>query len=479
MQMERFAMGLGVLAAALVVAAGCSTVERARKAQEEMDPKGAGVSAQLPVRLDLRGYSLEQLVGFALTNRPSVVSARLAVEDARLALKALAADAPVVSSTPWTAPHLSLSGHYAESSPGTTMSDARFETSGSPSAGLSLDLLIWDFGRYDARARAQAERVLAAERGLVDEGFTVFSEVSSAYFTYLEKNALHEVAIKNEHEYAEHLRRAEARLKAGEAQKLDVLKARLDLAKATETVVSMSNLVMTSGATLMGALGIDASRGSFAEVVGLPDWRLGQVRRGFSRTSTGIESLFDFARTNAPSMQVSRANLRAASADIDASVADLYPTLSASLSFSWTDPLWFWNWGVSAAQSLFEGYRKVTAVDRAVVALRKAAAGVDRDEQDLSLALEIAVANRDNSVKALETAHASVVSARENLEVVQQQLNVGSVSRIELSEAISYHSTALGSCITAFYTGQIAEARLFKLVGTYPVYHEEVVTAER
>ncbi|MBQ3289523.1 MAG: TolC family protein [Kiritimatiellae bacterium] len=459
---------------ALAAAVGCSAVRNARNAQEAVSAKGSG-AVPSEARVDFRGRTLEWLVGFALTNRPSVVSKRLAVEDARLALKSLAADAPLVSDTPWTAPVLSLSGGHSESSGGTALRNHRFSTDGSPSAALSLDLLIWDFGRYDARAKAQSEEVVAAEVSLMDEGCRVFEEVSRAYFTFLEKRALLEVALTNEAQYASHLARAEEKLNAGEANRLDVLKARLDLANARQVAVAASNLVATSGAVLMNALGVDASRGTCEDAFGETTLGMDEVYRGFAGSSEGVEELFCFARTNAPSMQAVRARLRAASHAVDYAVADLGPTISASTSLSWTDPLWFWKWGVSAAQSLFQGFRKTTAIDRAVVAMRQAEAAVDEAEQSLSASLESAVAVRDNSVQAVASALAAVRSAKENLDTAQEQLSVGSVSRIELSDAIASYSSALGDSITAFYDGQRAEAALIALVGRYPAYAEETV----
>ena len=107
--------------------------------------------------------------------------------------------------------------------------------------------------------------------------------------------------------------------------------------------------------------------------------------------------------------------------------------------------------------------------------VRQAEAAVDEVEQDLSANLETAVAVRDNSIQALASALASVRSAKENLETAQEQLTIGSVSRIELSDAIASYSSALGDSITAFYAGQRAEAALFALVGRFPVYSEATV----
>ena len=464
-----------ILPIAAALAVGCSTVRSAKEAQRELAPKGEADPA-VSAKIDLRGRTLADLVSFALTNRPSVVSARLEVEDARLSLRQLAADAPLVSDSPWSAPTLSLSGSYSESSPGTTIGRAGWSTDpGSPSAALSLDLLIWDFGRYDAKAAAQKERVLAAERSLADEGFSVFGEVAASYFNLLEKQALLEVAFTNEFQYADHLRHAEALLDEGEANRLDVLKARLDFSRARQTTVSASNAVATAGATLMCALGVEASRGTCDEVLGELSDGIGCVRRAFPRTTDDVGAAFALARTNAPSVCVARARLRAASHDVDAAVADLMPNVSASVELRWTDPLWFWNWGVSAAQSLFQGFRKTTAVDRAVVSLRRAAAAVDAAEQTLSVQLETAIATRDDSAKALESARASIRSAKENLDTVREQYALGEANRIELSDAIAADSEARGDAIRAFYAGQRAEAELAAVIGRYPTYREEIL----
>jgi len=462
-----------------LVLSGCSVTREARLAQKSVAHKGDDSASLLATsKFDLRGKTLEELVSFALTNRPSVVTKALAVVDSRLALKALAADAPVLSRTPWNAANISVSGGRIESTPQMTTSEADWRTSGNASSAVSVDLLLWDFGRYDAKARSQAETVVASEFSLVTEGYVVFEEVSSAYFTYLENRSLLGVALTNEAQYAEHLSRAEARLKAGEANRLDVLKARLDLAKARQTVVTASNLVETTGASLMQALGVDASHGTAAESFGSDPCDVSTMFRGFGVTSYQVDQAFELARTNAPSMRLSRAKFRASSHAVDYAIADLMPTISASTSFNWVDPFWIWSWGVNGALSLFQGFRKTTAVDRAVVAMQSAATAVDEAEQQLSVRLETAISARDNSYQALASARASVRSARENLKMVREQYAVGSASRIELSDAISADSQARGDCLTAFYDGQRAEAALFALLGRYPIYREEVVKGE-
>ena len=456
----------------LLVISGCMTIFNAQEAQRSVEDKANGVRGEVD-KLDLADCSLKELVQFAMTNRPAMVSAALAVVDARLALREIAADAPLVSYSPWTSPHLALSGGYAESStPDTPIS---WRTEGNASAGLSLDILVYDFGRNASRASAQVERVIAAEQDLIRTGYQVFNEVATSYFDLMESEALLAVAITNQTEFALHLQEAEDRLAAGEAMKLDVTRAKSNLYQAREEVIVASNTVVTTGAALMKALGVDASRGTRDEVYPLPGNALAAVMRGFSRTKYGVDAAFDLARTNAPSMAVACARLRAASRQVDYAIADLMPSVSAQIGINWADPLWVWHWGIDAAQSVFTGFRKVTAVDRAVVAMQAAAADVDEAEQKLSLDLETAIAVRDNAAKKLETARMTVVQAREDLGLVKQQYQEGEASRVDFTEAVSSYARALGNRVSAFYTGQRAEAALFAIIGRVPEYREEEV----
>ena len=114
---------LSLLLAITALIAGCGTfraVRDARLEQETWVDRGTGKEAELPVeQVRLVGWKLPQLVDFAMANRPAMARARLAVEDARLALREVAADAPLLSSTPWNSPKVNASiGRSEMSEPG-------------------------------------------------------------------------------------------------------------------------------------------------------------------------------------------------------------------------------------------------------------------------------------------------------------------------------------------------------------------------
>ena len=472
-------LGSAIVAFAALAVAGCSAISAARRAQSAAESTAAGERADALERIDLADQDLAGLVGFALTNRPSVVRARLAVEEARLALKTLAADAPLLSATPWTAPSVSVRGGFSGAESSQDLHQAVRTHRGTLSAALSIDLLVWDFGRYGAKAEAQREQVIAAEQELVETGYTVFEGVTSACFSLFERDALLDVALTNEFEFALHLEQAEKRVEVGEAQDLDVLKARLDLARAREETLAASNAVVTAAAELACALGLEASEVEREDMLPRAKDALREVRQGFAATAAGAEELYAFARTNAPVSRIARARLRAASAGVDAAIADLLPEVSVSASLSWTDPMWAYQWGASAVQSLFRGFRKTTAVDLARVSLERAKADVVRVEQELSRDIELAVAERDNAREAQVRAEESLRQARENFDVVRSRYDVGEASRIDFVTAITAMAEAMGGAVRAFYSGQRAEAAIFKLTGEYPVFDERMVDTHR
>ena len=102
--MKLFPEGIAVVA--LAVVAGCGTIRAARETQERLASRGTPAEAASRVApvVDLKGCPMRALVEFALANRPSMQSAVLDVQDARLALKEIASDAPIASATPSAIP---------------------------------------------------------------------------------------------------------------------------------------------------------------------------------------------------------------------------------------------------------------------------------------------------------------------------------------------------------------------------------------
>lgn len=452
-------------AGALVALAGCETVARARAAQRGVAPAtndcAAAAGAAAAPRVDLRGGDLYDYVSFAMTNRPSLASARLAVSNAVLALRQVTADRAL---------QVGLAGGYSQATANGGSHFSWRQPRGKGTADVSFDLLLCDFGRIGAREREARENLVAARRDLADGEFGVFNEVAQAYCTLRRNDALLAVARTNAFMRAEHLRESEALFAAGEAKKLDVLKARVDLSAARLAAINASNDVVTAGAEFLRTLGLEADRATRADVFAAAGDALADEGRALPATDYDAVAGLYVARTNAPALMALRAKLRAASARVDYAVADLLPELTLSSAFSFADPAWNWSWGFKAVQTLLDGSRRQIAVDAAVVEMARARTDVEAAEQALSCDLAVAVATRDNAREALAAATVEVEQARENLDTVQAQYNVGDASRLDFTDAADALVDALGARVKALYAGEAAEAALIRLTGRVPPY---------
>ena len=182
------ALSASALACALAVV-GCGTIHRAELAKDEVsDAAYPGQSVQRE-RVNLIGFQLPDFIDFAMTNRPEVISAELAVEERMLAIRTAESAKPFM-------PHLTTSASYGQST-ANGGSHFSWHNSGRFSGSVSLELLLVDFGRYDAEFRAACEDLAAAELQLAETRLSVFENVATTYFTLLMNDALFDVARTN------------------------------------------------------------------------------------------------------------------------------------------------------------------------------------------------------------------------------------------------------------------------------------------
>ena len=446
----------------LAIAAGCSTIKKAREAQKIHAARAAEISSVKQAKnFDLTNATLADLVDFALTNKPSVIKASLAVQTAELNLK---------EASSGRYPQINGSVGYSRATANKKRGSGSWRTSDSPSASIGVDLLIYDFGRISAKEAEAREQLVAAQQALAEEKLKTREEVQEAVFSLRRGDALLAVARTNEVQYARHLEQAQKRYNAQVAKKLDVTQARMNLSNAKLTLISASNETVTASAVLTAALGLTAdeiTRATLLREDENPIANLKSVRLD-PTAWTPVEALA-LAQTNSPALKVARAKLRAASARVDYAIADLFPELSLNSAVNFSDPsfpaTWNWSWGVRFVQSVFTGFRKTVLVDEAVIAMRQAERDLAVCEQDLSRQITLAVATRDTARQSFSTAKVVLSQAKENLDLALKQYSHGVISSIDLLDAESSYNSALGEYVKAAYVEQIAEAVLYRLVG--------------
>lgn len=446
-----------LLAGTLLAGTACSTVREAREAQNP-DNRLRG---ERTVAFSEFGYaagtvlSLADLESVALEANPAVFQARQAVIAARLAVKDVRAD---------YLPTVDGAASYTYQT-GNDSSNGSFRNAGTQrgtSVGLSLDLMLWDFGKTDAKLEQAVAQLISAEKDLAAAENLARYNVRKAYFELRRCIELNVVSEQSVAQYREHFDQMLAKYDAKKGSKYDCTKAEVDYNEALLENIRTANNVKTARADLNLALG-------FAET---PDYELGGNAMGaFSQSA---EELMAIAREREPGLASLIAQEKAASAYIDKTVADLYPTLGLNFSATLTDDdlampkIWNLLGAGTLAQNVFNGGRNVRAIENAVAQLRTARSKVAAYEQSLYAQICTAVLTLERARKQREVALLAEHAAQENLDVVSAKFSVGSASSLDRTDAQVSLTTARAATVSAEYDYRDAVASIAYLVSADP-----------
>ncbi len=438
-----------VAAAALFLAAGCGEIRAAREAQ---DPESAGPGERTATAAEIglgpgTTLTLEQGLRLTLVYNPSTALARRAVDAARARLTQ--ADAGSL-------PTLSAGASYSVSG------GKDRTTTDSFSAGLSADLLLYDFGRMDAIQRESAEQLLAATLDLATTEIETGYAFEEAHYNVLKQVELVGIAEQTVRQFEKRLEQVRGFVEVGTRVKYDLTKAQVDLGNAQLTLVTARTALGVQQAVLGNVLGL-------AEI---PAYALEKPAAAESGTP-GAEALREAARRQHPRLLARAARERAASHAVDAAVAALFPELSVGGSLTAAGALspvdWFWSAGPALNWLLFSGWSRTGQIQETVAGLQSARASRAQAEQQVFLEIQQAIAAREDARQRLTILDLTVRQAEENLDLISARYQIGRASSVELTDAQVALATARGQQVQADYSLRIAAAQLRRVAGVPPV----------
>ena len=436
-----------LLLSAAALLAGCTTVREARRAQRE-DAERTVRWAETPFAAREGDLAMEELAAWARTNAPAVVQARQDVVQAQIALRSVkAAFIPVVDgSIAYTYASKNIDPHHTE-----------WDGDGAWGGNVSLNWLLYDFGRTRASTRRAVAALAAADQAeRAAENGAVYG-VRAACFALRRAEELHRVAVETSESYRLHRDQTKDRFDVGAAMNYEVSKAEVDYQNALLSEISASNAVETARASLALALGLAES----------PRIALGDC--SFPEMTNDVGALMAVAATNAPALAALRAAADAAKDYVDWTICDLYPNLSFRLSFDAkgdSSPL-LWNYAAvpAVAQTLFSAGAKNRQIETAVAQLRAARSKLAEAEQQLFNQVLTATLSADRARKSLAVAEAALAASKENFDVVSSRYDVGKASALERTDAQVALSSAEAAVVTARYDLQDTQILLARLIG--------------
>ena len=436
-----------VVAASAWLLSGCATVRMARNAQQN-DAERTLAWAETPFAGSDAPIPVETLAQWARTNVPAVVQARQDVVQAQIALRSVkAAYVPVVDgSIAYTYASANIDPH-----------DTSWDGDGAWDGKLSLNWLLFDFGRTPARTRQAVATLAAADQAERAAELAALYSVRSAAFSVFRTRELLAVARDNTAAYKEHLDQTQARRDVGAVRDYEVSKARVDYDNARLAEIVAAHNVESARAALALALGLAEN----------PDIPL--APSDFPSYASSVPELFALAQTNAPSLAALRHAADSAKAYVDWTICDLYPKLSLSLTFDAkgdSSPL-LWNYAAvpAAAQTLFAGRAKTRQIETAVAQLRAARSKLAAAEQSLYNQLLSATLATDRARESLAVAQSAADAAQDYFDIVSSRYDVGKASALERTDAQVALSRARAEVVAARYNLLDTQILISQLLG--------------
>ena len=436
---------------AVLCAAGCATVDRARDAQEGRSIlEGERILAFAETGLTATNgpVAVADLEAVALRASPTVFQARQAVILAQIAVR------DVKSSY---IPTLDAAAGYTYTA-AKVSKEADSTHDGAFGGQASLNMLVYDFGRTRASTRRAINALVSAERDARTAENATRYAVRSACYALRRTEELRDVAAEMADIYAQHKKQMQDRYDVGAVNSYAVTKASVDWSQAVLEAVTASNSVLTARAGLNHALGLADA----------PDFA---ITDSGIRTyeGLGIEELIGIARTNAPALASLRAAAEGASDYVDYTVANLYPSLGISIQYQATydDSTLLWNLvgAGQLSQSNFCAGRKRRAIDAAVAQLRIARAAVSAEELSLRNEITKAVLAAIRAQQQFDVAVETRKMAEENYRIVAQRYDVGKASELERSDAQVAVSSAKAAVVAAKYDYFDSQILISRLIG--------------
>ena len=438
-----------ILAGAIaILATGCGTVRMARDAQAT-DTERTLRWTETPFAEHDGAIPVETLAQWAKTNVPAVVQARQDVVQAQIALRS-------IKST--YIPTLDGSIAYTYASANIDPHDTTWDGDGLWDGKLTLNWLLFDFGRTPAKTRQAVAALAAADQAALAAEQTAMYDVRSACSTIFRERELLAVARDNTAAYKEHREHTQARRDVGAVMDYEVSKARVDAENARLAEIAAANGLENARASLALALGLAENPQIDLDAQWTPPV--------FTNT---VEELFAIAKTNAPGLVALRAAADAAKNYVDWTICDLYPKLSFSLTFDAqgdSTPL-LWNYAAvpAAAQTLFAARAKTRQIETAVSQLRAARAKLAAAEQALWNQLLSATLSATRARESLEVTQSACEAAQEYFDLVSARYDVGKASPLERTDAQVSLTRAQAEVVAARYNLIDTQILISRLIG--------------
>jgi len=288
-------------------------------------------------------------------------------------------------------------------------------------------------------------------------------KIKRAYFSVLKALEMVELAKEAAASTERHQESVRRMLEVGTRNKADVLRWEVQLAQDRGNVVDAENGLALARAALNEAMGMELEE----------EYELVSVSTEEIEAKSIPETEIVQHVAAHPSVQAMRANVKVQQAQVRLAQGGFQPKVNLAYNYSWEqdddiqlDGDKTWSVGVQVNLPIFHSFANYSGVRRAKANLHKAEATVEGVRRGMMLQARSASLNLKAARTRIEIARKAVEQAEENLRIVGNMYNVGSLSNIDFIDAQLARNSARANLINAVYDCYIAEAALERALGS-------------
>ena len=416
-----------------------------------------------------QGYDLAECIGIALDNKQTLYSAELEVQSA---------EKGVTGSYSGLLPSVNLSTssgrtHYPEQETiSLDFENNKLDTSvsrstSSMSTGLSINQTLYDGGRSFNTVRQARTNLDIARLNQRQTRIQVIQNVASSYYGLLQAQQLLDVAEKNLNLSEQQVDLVQKQFDVGAVRKTDLLKADVARGQAKVDVLNRKTALDNARRQLFNDMGMQDFGQSISAVA--DEWTDVQV-------PSSADALV-LLKTKNPSLLIQQSRISLGVLQVKMAKGVRLPSLGASMSYSTnaedSDALmeavkndWIVGMNLSLTVPLYSGSRLSTNQQQAKLSQQKSENDYITYLNDLRVQVELLRKSLENYSEIIPINQSVVVSAEEDLKLVQGRYSLGSATILEVLDAQVSLIRSNSNLINTVHNARIREKNLKAILGT-------------
>ena len=433
------------------------------------------MSAILISSLMGQDYDLSECIKIALERKKTLVSAELEVQSA---------EKGVTGSYSGLLPSVNLSTssgrtHYPEQETITLdFENNKLDTSVSSSAssmstGLSINQTLYDGGRSFNTVQQARTNLDIARLNQRQIQIQTIQNVAISYYGLLQAQQLLDVAEKNLNLSDQQVDLVQKQFDVGAVRKTDLLKADVARGQAKIDVLNRKTALDNTRRQLFNDMGMQDFGQSISAVA--DEWTDVQV----PSSADALELL----KTKNPSLLIQQSRISLGVLQVKMAKGVRLPSLGASMSYSAngedSDALIEavkddWNVGMNLSLSvpLYSGNRLSTNQQQAKLSQQKSENDYITYLNDLRVQVELLRKSLENYSEIIPINQSVVVSAEEDLKLVQERYSLGSATILEVLDAQVSLIRSNSNLINTVHGARIQEKNLKAILGTLDLNYQ-------